>query len=265
MSNEMETLNTLRYANRAQNIENVPLMKSDSRENIVLKLKRELRKLKEENYSLKMQLGYINGSAAAKTSPHPVNLSGSSSNSSGRLPKINSNRNGSSNSTTSSDSDLYGMLQEYIQENKTLKNENSQLEKFREKIRKEHEVLTRENEKLARKLDQLIRTQGGDLDPSAKMTMAALAASKTNGTTGAAKPLPQIEKRTKFGQSPPVDHSNSSPVVVRRGQQAAGGQVVIVSSGSSGGGSVGGGPKKIHKSQSGSNLSDPGDMSHSVE
>jgi len=88
MSNEMETLNTLRYANRAQNIENVPLMKSDSRENIVLKLKRELRKLKEENYSLKLQLGYINGSAA-KNSPHPVNVSNS-----GRLPKINTNRNG---------------------------------------------------------------------------------------------------------------------------------------------------------------------------
>lgn len=86
MTNEMETLNTLRYANRAQNIENVPLMKSDSRENIVLKLKRELRKLKEENYSLKVQLGYING---PKTSPHPVNVSNS-----GRLPKINTNRNG---------------------------------------------------------------------------------------------------------------------------------------------------------------------------
>ena len=54
---ENETLNTLRYANRAQNIENVPLMKSDSRENIVLKLKRELRKLKEENLTLKQQLG----------------------------------------------------------------------------------------------------------------------------------------------------------------------------------------------------------------
>lgn len=89
MSNEMETLNTLRYANRAQNIENVPLMKSDSRENIVLKLKRELRKLKEENYTLKLQLGYINGPPAAKNSPHPVNLSNS-----GRLPKINTNRNG---------------------------------------------------------------------------------------------------------------------------------------------------------------------------
>lgn len=249
MSNEMETLNTLRYANRAQNIENVPLMKSDSRENIVLKLKRELRKLKEENYSLKLQLGYINGPSANKTSPHPVNLSQSNS---GRLPKIN--RNGSSNSTTSSDSDLYGMLQEYIQENKTLKNENSQLEKFREKIRKEHEVLTRENEKLARKLEQVLRTQGpGATGPGGAAMMAA------NGGTNS-KPLPQIEKRAKYGSSPPIDQS-SSPVAARRGGGGQPGQVVLVSSGSSGGG----GPKKMHKSQSGSNLSDPGDVANSVE
>ena len=40
---------------------------------------------------------------------------------SGRLPKINTTRNGSSNSNASSESDLYGMLQEYIQENKNLK------------------------------------------------------------------------------------------------------------------------------------------------
>lgn len=70
-------------------------------------------------------------------------------------------RLGSSTSNASSDSDLYGMLQEYIQENKTLKTENSQLEKFREKIRQQHEVLTRENEKLARKLEQVLRSQGG--------------------------------------------------------------------------------------------------------
>lgn len=244
MSNEMETLNTLRYANRAQNIENVPLMKSDSRENIVLKLKRELRKLKEENYSLKLQLGYINGNA--KTSPHPVNLSNS-----GRLPKI-ANRNGSSNSTTSSDSDLYGMLQEYIQENKTLKNENSQLEKFREKIRKEHEILTRENEKLARKLDQLIRTQGGtDVVVSNGQSMKAV---KT--TTVSNKQLPVIEKRAKYGQSPPIEAvsaRSSSPVVVRRGQ------VVFSNSGGNGG------VKKMNKSRSGSNLSDPGDVGASVE
>jgi kinesin family protein 12 len=102
--NEQETLNTLRYANRAQNIENIPIVKTDSRENVVQKLKRELRKLKEENQTLKQKLNYPNMS-------------------SGRLPKIavSHNRNGSSNSSASSEADLYGMLQEYIQENKNLK------------------------------------------------------------------------------------------------------------------------------------------------
>lgn len=76
VGSENETLNTLRYANRAQNIENIPIMKSDSRENIVQKLKRELRKLKEENQTLKQQLGYPNV------------------NNSGRLPKIVTARNG---------------------------------------------------------------------------------------------------------------------------------------------------------------------------
>ncbi len=81
-------------------------MKSDSRENVVQKLKRELRKLKEENMNLKQKLNYPNQS-------------------SGRLPKIAvtvpAGRNGSSNSIASSEADLYGMLQDYIQENKNLK------------------------------------------------------------------------------------------------------------------------------------------------
>jgi kinesin family protein 12 len=143
VSCENETLNTLRYANRAQNIENVPLMKSDSRENIIMKLKRELRKLKEENMTLKQQLGMSNTT---------------------RLPKLANHRNGSSNSNASNESDLYGMLQEYIQENKTLKNENSQLEKLKEKVRQQHEVLTRENQKLARKLEQVLRSQGSQIN-----------------------------------------------------------------------------------------------------
>lgn len=144
MTCENESLNTLRYANRAQNIENVPLAKTDSRENIVIKLKRELRKLKEENHVLKKQLGVPNASIA-------------SSSSGTRFPKI---RNGSSHSSASNETELYGKLREYMKENKNLKNENSQLERFREKVRKEHEILTRENEKLSRKLDQVMRNQG---------------------------------------------------------------------------------------------------------
>jgi hypothetical protein len=147
------------------------------------------------------------------------------------------------------------MLQEYIQENKTLKNENSQLEKFREKIRKQHEILTRENEKLARKLDQVLRTQGGSgggggggggqvefVDGEPQKTM-----SKSKQQQAA---LPVIEKRTKYGTPvEAVSVRSTSPVIVRRGQAAANGS----------------GGKKLHTSQSGSNLSDPGEASASLE
>ncbi|CAF0777512.1 unnamed protein product [Brachionus calyciflorus] len=199
---ENESLNTLRYANRAQNIENIPLAKSDSRENIILKLKRELRKLKEENHTLKQQLGYSN---------NVNNVSSSTSSSSGtRFPKI---RNGSSYSTASSESELFGKLQEYIQQNKSLKNENSQLERFREKVRKQHEVLTRENEKLARKLDQVLRAQGlpSDIqyltDPNVTNAEYIVETNTTPGVKNqknivknpkSIKALPKIEKQTSY-------------------------------------------------------------------
>lgn len=147
-------------------------MKSDSRENVVQKLKRELRKLKEENMNLKQKLNYPNQS-------------------SGRLPKIavSHGRNGSSNSIASSEADLYGMLQDYIQENKNLKNENSQLEKFREKVRKQHEILTRENEKLARKLEQVLRAQGNSSNIIQKQSTDFVIDEQL-------KTLPKIEKNS---------------------------------------------------------------------
>ncbi|CAF5087853.1 unnamed protein product, partial [Rotaria socialis] len=40
---ENESLSTLRYANRAKNIENAPLIKTDSKENVINRLKLEVR------------------------------------------------------------------------------------------------------------------------------------------------------------------------------------------------------------------------------
>lgn len=54
---ESESLSTLRYAYRAKNIENAPIIKTDSKENVINRLKREVRKLKDENYQLKQKLG----------------------------------------------------------------------------------------------------------------------------------------------------------------------------------------------------------------
>jgi len=51
-------LSTLRYANRAKNIENAPIIKTDSKENVINRLKLEVRKLKDENYELRQKLGH---------------------------------------------------------------------------------------------------------------------------------------------------------------------------------------------------------------
>ncbi|CAF4023005.1 unnamed protein product [Rotaria magnacalcarata] len=122
---ENESLSTLRYANRAKNIENVPIVKTDSKENVINRLKHEVRKLKDENHELRQKLGYH------------LNV----------LPKLK-NRNSDSGSQTSmrssASSEIYD-TQGQLSGTTT------------KKIRTDHEILTRENEKLVRKLDQVIR------------------------------------------------------------------------------------------------------------
>lgn len=90
---ENESLSTLRYANRAKNIENAPIVKTDSKENVINRLKREVRKLKDENYELRQKLG----------TQHTV------------LPKLK-NRNSDSGSQTSmrssASSDVYDSRQD---------------------------------------------------------------------------------------------------------------------------------------------------------
>ncbi|CAF2392363.1 unnamed protein product [Rotaria sp. Silwood2] len=134
---ENESLSTLRYANRAKNIENAPIIKTDSKENVINRLKREVRKLKDENHELKQKLG-IQANA---------------------LPKIK-NRSSESGSLTSMRSsasiDPYDSRQD---------NQGRLSGTTTKKIRTDHEILTRENEKLVRKLDQVMReqqTQPGD-------------------------------------------------------------------------------------------------------
>ncbi|CAM2704157.1 unnamed protein product [Rotaria socialis] len=122
---ENESLSTLRYANRAKNIENVPIVKTDSKENVINRLKHEVRKLKDENHELRQKLGYH------------LNV----------LPKLK-NRNSDSGSQTSmrssASSEIYD-TQGQLSGTTT------------KKIRTDHEILTRENEKLVRKLDQAMR------------------------------------------------------------------------------------------------------------
>ncbi|XP_064619156.1 kinesin-II 95 kDa subunit-like isoform X7 [Lineus longissimus] len=56
--NTAETMNTLRYANRAKKIKNKPIVKMDPREKLILTLKRELKILRQENHYLRQQLNF---------------------------------------------------------------------------------------------------------------------------------------------------------------------------------------------------------------
>ena len=63
-------MNTLRYANRAKNIENEPIVKTDSKENVINRLKLEVRKLKDENNQLKKKLGGQNSATSLPRLKH---------------------------------------------------------------------------------------------------------------------------------------------------------------------------------------------------
>ncbi|CAF0865514.1 unnamed protein product [Adineta ricciae] len=128
---ESETLSTLRYANRAKNIENAPIVKTDSKENVINRLKREVRKLKDENYELRQKLG----------SQSTV------------LPKLklrHTDSGSQSSMRSSASSDVYDSRQD---------NGDRLSGTTTRRIRTDHELLTRENEKLVRKLDQVMREQ----------------------------------------------------------------------------------------------------------
>ncbi|CAF3654666.1 unnamed protein product [Rotaria sordida] len=130
---ENESLSTLRYANRAKNIENAPLVKTDSKENVINRLKLEVRKLKDENYELKQKLGV------------QTNYS---------LPRIK-NRNHDLGSQASIHSSGSSDVYERQDTHGRLNGMTTQ------KIRSHHEILTRENEKLARQLHQRDKQQQG--------------------------------------------------------------------------------------------------------
>ncbi|CAM2708055.1 unnamed protein product [Rotaria socialis] len=129
---ENESLSTLRYANRAKNIENAPLIKTDSKENVINRLKLEVRKLKDENLELRHKLG------------------GQTNN---NLPKLkNRNDLGSQASLRSS-----GSIEAYERQDTHGRLNGATTQK----IRSHHETLARENEKLTRQLYQRDRQQQG--------------------------------------------------------------------------------------------------------
>jgi len=176
-----DTTNTLRYANRAKNIRNKPVVKMDPKEQLLQRIKREVKLLKAENLYFREQLGVPCSESQIIITPNQIKgeltpLSGSLSPAigTGTFSSIQSSRNNSSKGLSDKEetytprattalyalgakNGLYNMLQEYMNENESLKVENMELHRTRAVAQRQQEEMFRENERLAKKLDDLGR------------------------------------------------------------------------------------------------------------
>nr|XP_047141791.1 kinesin-like protein KIF12 isoform X2 [Hydra vulgaris] len=141
-----DSINTLRYANRAKNIKSKPIIKMDPKEQLILELKEKVKSLKAENACLREQ--YSETSSDFKMMTNPMQIKefccedllkpsvGSDSFSSFNSSDLNFYDQISSDSTLRATTaicalgarnGLYEMIQEYMNENERLKAENMKL------------------------------------------------------------------------------------------------------------------------------------------
>nr|CAB3259002.1 kinesin-like protein KIF12 [Phallusia mammillata] len=162
--NLSETLNTLRYAKRARKIKNKPVVRIDPREELILKLQREMKLLRQENHFLRNQLEFPQ--REKPRFPHPNTADGMKPRHDGDrepqapyLPaiKANDSKDKSPDQRSVSDSSLYEMLQEYMVENEALRNENQNLVSRHNVNEREHRIISSENNRLSRKLEGVSR------------------------------------------------------------------------------------------------------------
>ncbi|XP_065054952.1 kinesin-II 85 kDa subunit-like isoform X1 [Rhopilema esculentum] len=176
-----DTLNTLRYANRAKNIKNKPVVKMDPREQLIISMKREMKLLKAENAYFRQQLNIPCSDSQVVITPEQIQGVMSADENSGSLsPAIgtktySSLESSSRNSLSEVKSEetvprattamyamtasigLYDMLQEYINENETLRQQNFDLFKKRKEVEREYELLSMKNDSLSQKLGNIER------------------------------------------------------------------------------------------------------------
>ncbi|PAA94089.1 hypothetical protein BOX15_Mlig018367g1 [Macrostomum lignano] len=166
-----ETVNTLRYASRAKRIEVCPEVNLDPQEKLLRSLKREVASLRQENGSLREQLrtSAAQSEAGGATA---VDRSGGRGDT-GRLVRSREASLGGSDDQRSNPAaagaaaarpvskgsyqSLYEMLQEYMQENETLRSENLDLAKHQTDYRREQNQLSEENRRLASQLSRMRR------------------------------------------------------------------------------------------------------------
>ncbi|XP_038601258.1 kinesin-like protein KIF12 isoform X3 [Tachyglossus aculeatus] len=140
-----ETLNTLRYASRAQRVHTRPLAMVVPREPPGARLDEEVRQLREENLLLRQQLEKPPGWARAKR----VGSSGAC----GRPPSSSEDKCGAQTGGQGwAERSLYGMLQEFMLENEQLRKEKNRLQNSRDGARGEQKILAQKLVELERHL-----------------------------------------------------------------------------------------------------------------
>ncbi|GIX80773.1 kinesin-like protein KIF12 [Caerostris darwini] len=123
-----ETLNTLRYASRAKKIKTKPMVRMDPREQLIISLKREVRVLRMENSFLRQQLHLDNGLLTNNKGAAAVR--------------------GNIMMDDMKPDELKAMLQQYMNDNESLREENAELRFTNDLLTRELERVNKENERL---------------------------------------------------------------------------------------------------------------------
>ncbi|XP_055936454.1 kinesin-like protein KIF12 isoform X2 [Argiope bruennichi] len=126
--NIAETLNTLRYASRAKRIKTKPMVRMDPREQLIISLKREVRVLRMENSFLRQQLHLDNGLLTNNKGAAAVR--------------------GNVLVDDMKPDELKTMLQQYMNDNESLREENAELRFTNDLLTRELERVNKENERL---------------------------------------------------------------------------------------------------------------------
>ncbi|OAF68080.1 hypothetical protein A3Q56_04179 [Intoshia linei] len=153
LENLAETINTLRYASRATRIINIPIIKMDPREHLIITLKRELKVLRHENHYLRKNINFPvkpKGELEKENDNNFLNFMKKTD-----TKEVTMNQNQKSNKTKISDRALYEMLQEYMVENEALRHENSVYQKTKELSTDQQQRLEIHNERLLQKINIL--------------------------------------------------------------------------------------------------------------
>ncbi|XP_067866109.1 kinesin-like protein KIF12 [Heterodontus francisci] len=147
----VETMNTLRFASRARRIRNRPAARMDSKDKLIKSLQQDTKLLRAENAFLWGQLQLL--SPSAECPEHHMRLHQSTKN----FPVTETREGRDLSPLPSSEENLYRMLQEFMMENESLREENKELLSRMKISQQEQQVTQQENRTLQCQLQELQR------------------------------------------------------------------------------------------------------------